>query len=182
MGCHALLRGNLPHPKFSTWVSCIAGGFFTPEQPGKPYTHTHTHTHTHTLKTVVLNKISLEMKKSSRSWQLLLGCKHWLVCGCFDREGSFFFLKAGDKILFVVNALFCTTFLSSFFLLIMQAARTVCAWEVLLQGFTNPFKIGFLYLFSQRTVETFISFREHSHFQFPLPTPPVGNGLILIAH
>ena len=175
MGCHALLWGNLPHPKFSTWVSCIAGGFFTPERPGKPYTHTHTHTHT---EDCVLNKISLEMKKSSRSWQLLLGCKHWLVCGCFEKEGSFFFLKAGDKILFVVNALFCTTFLSSFFLLVMQVAvHGRSSFRAL-----NPFEMGFLYLFSQRTVETFISFREYSHFQFPLPTPPVGNGLILIAH
>ena len=30
-----------------THVSCIAGGFFTTEPPGKPPTHTHTHTHTH---------------------------------------------------------------------------------------------------------------------------------------
>ena len=31
MGCHALLQGIFP-----TQVSCIAGGFFTTETPGKP--------------------------------------------------------------------------------------------------------------------------------------------------
>jgi len=106
---HGVAKSRTRLSDWSDLISCIAGGFFTPERPGKAYKHTHTqthpHTHTHPLKSVVLNKSSLEMRKSSRLWQFLLGCKHCLVCGCFDREGSFFFLKAWVKILFVVNAL-----------------------------------------------------------------------------
>ena len=34
VGCHSLLQGIFP-PKDWTHVSCIAGGFFTPEPPGK---------------------------------------------------------------------------------------------------------------------------------------------------
>ena len=48
VGCQwvSLSRGS-PQPRFQTWVSCIAGRFFTFQATRKPYTHTHTHTHTH---------------------------------------------------------------------------------------------------------------------------------------
>ena len=35
VGCHALRQGS-SRPKDRTWVSCIAGRFFTAEPPGKP--------------------------------------------------------------------------------------------------------------------------------------------------
>ena len=141
---HGVAKSRTRLSDWSDLISCIAGGFFTPERPGKAYKHTPTHPH---WKASFWTKVLWD-EKESRLWQFVLGCKHLLVCGFFDREGSFFFLKAWVKILFVVNALLCTTrkvtFLSSFFLLVMQAARVVCAWEVLLQGFPNPFKMGFL--------------------------------------
>ena len=35
MGCHVLLQGS-SRPRDQTHISCLAGGFFTTEPPGKP--------------------------------------------------------------------------------------------------------------------------------------------------
>ena len=36
VGCHFLLHGLFPTQEGSTWISCIAGRFFTTKPPGKP--------------------------------------------------------------------------------------------------------------------------------------------------
>lgn len=47
---------------------------------------------------ILLNKSPLEKKKSSWLSRFLIGCKRWLVCCCWGREGSSFFsFKAGDE-------------------------------------------------------------------------------------
>ena len=58
-------RGDHPNPRdrIHICVSCIAGGFFTTEIPGKPI-HTHTHTHTHTQETFPYTQIVKEFTYS----------------------------------------------------------------------------------------------------------------------
>lgn len=76
---------------------------------------------------IVINKNSWEKNKSLKLWWFLTGCKRWLVHCCWGQGGTLLFLKARDVIPVCTIPSLSRQFLSSFFLMVRQAAREVHA-------------------------------------------------------
>lgn len=87
----------------------------------------------------VLNKISLEKKRSLQFWCFLMGCTQWLELCCQSTEESSFF-KAGNKI----PTWFMFSDVERILIFLLPAMRV---WELPLQGCLAPFFYEIFFIF-----------------------------------